>query len=270
MAVVYNIPLSQLVKYRQLDLIVRSERPQALVDGIDRQQLQHIAYVQLLSLPVNTDCLIHWAPGLAIELVLEQPGTNFPQLYRYAKLIDNHPVRVAIPVEDGFEKAVKLALSLQFAVRLQIGQPAAELLPPLINTLDDYLHRPTVALPLEFFHSLLLAFCREESIDLWRVQEEDPALLRYVDDTGTEQLPGKLAVQEFTDSAEPDDFVERWAADRLQEGGECSTCSFFAQCRGYFKWPQRDYDCSGVKTLLQTLRQAGEELRRDLAEAESH
>lgn len=270
MAVVYNIPLSRLAEYRQHDLIVRTEQPQALLDSIDLGQLQQLAYVQLLSLPANTDCLIHWTPGLAVELVLEQPGTNFPQLYRYAKLLDNHPVRVAIPVENGFEKAVKLALSLQFAVRLQIGQPAEGLMQPLIDTLDDYLHRPTVALPLEFFHSLLLAFCREEPIDLWQVQEEDPALVRYVDDAGAEQLPGKLAVQDFAAIAEPASFVEHWAAARLQDGGECSKCSFFAQCRGYFKWPKRDYDCTGIKMLLQTLRQAGEELRRDLAEAESH
>ncbi|MCB1806683.1 MAG: hypothetical protein KDJ99_16490, partial [Candidatus Competibacteraceae bacterium] len=252
MTVVYNIPLGRLTDYPQHDLIVRSAQPQVLADGMNAQQLQRVAYVQLLSLPNDIDGLIHWAPGLAIELVLEQPGVNFPQLYRYAKWLDNHPVRVAIPVEDGFEKAVKLALSLQFAVRLQIGQPDATLIKWLTDVLDDYLHRPTVAQPLEFFHSLLLAFCREEPIDLWQVQEEDPALVRYVDDAGAEQLPGKLAVQDFAAITEPASFVEHWAAARLQDGGECSKCTFFAQCRGYFKWPKRDYDCNGIKMLLQT------------------
>ena len=268
MTVVYNIPVSRLAEYRGNDLIVRSE--QALADGIGQRQLQRLAYVQVLSLPTEIDSLIHWAPGLAIELVLAEPGVNFPQLYRYAKWLDNHPVRIAIQVEDGFENAVKLALSLQFAVKLHPGQPGPALIQTLTGLLEDYLHRPTVAQPMEFFHSLLLAFCHEDAVDLWQVQEEDPALVRYVDDAGTEKLPGKLAVLTAQSDSEPANFVENWATTLLAEGSECSGCEFFTPCRGYFKWPQRDYDCAGIKTLLQTLRQAAGELRRDLAAAESN
>ena len=267
---VYNIPLSRLADYRGQDLIVRSDQPQALADGISEQEWQRLAYVQVLSLPNEIDPLIHWAPGLAIELALPEPATNFPQLYRYAKWLDNHPVRVAIPVEAGFEKAVKLALSLQFAVKLHTGQPDPALIQTLAKLLDDYLHRPTVAQPLEFFHSLLLAFCRAEDVDFWQIQEEDPALVRHIDDSGTEKLPGKLAVLTAQSDSEPAEFVANWANTLLAEGGECSTCQFFKHCRGYFKWPQRDYSCTGIKTLLYTLQQAASELRRDLAAAENN
>jgi hypothetical protein len=37
----------------------------------------------------------------------------------------------------------------------------------------------------------------------------------------------------------------------MRSGAECADCPFFTVCRGYFKWPQRDYDCTGVKTLLE-------------------
>ena len=46
--------------------------------------------------------------------------------------------------------------------------------------------------------------------------------------------------------------------------GECCECEFFAHCGGYFKWPRKDYDCSGVKTLFRTLRDASAALRHDL------
>jgi hypothetical protein len=154
-------------------------------------------------------------------------------------------------------------------VKLDIGQPDAARIRALSELLDDYLYRPTVAQPLECFQSLLLAFCRQEDVDLWKIQEEDPALVRHVDDTGTERLPGRLAALPVPSGSDPAAFVEHWAQERLAEGGECSECAFFGQCRGYFKWPQRDYDCSGIKTLLWTLQQAGDELRRDLAAAES-
>jgi hypothetical protein len=270
MSVVYHIPLSRLSDYRGHDLIVRSERPQDLVDKLDPQQLQQVAYVQLHGLPDEVDCLMHWASGMAIEIVLESPGAHFPLLYRYAKWNDNHPVRIVIPLQEGFDKAVRLALSLQFSVKLDIGQPDTVSLQKLSELLHEYLYRSTVAQPLEFFHSVLLAWCREETVNLWAVQEDDPALLRYIDDTGAEKLPGKLASERLQTGTDPADFVETWQNDLLAAAGECSGCAFFAHCRGYFKWPRRDYDCAGIKHLLQTLQQAAGELRRDLIAAESN
>ena len=260
--IVYHVPLAQLAAYRGRRLIVRSDNARELVACLGAEDLDNLAYVQLCALPGDSDSLIHWAEGLAIELRLDGPTRDFARLYRYAKLLDNHPVRVALPVVAGFEKAAKLALSLQFAVRLHIGQPEAALIEPLARLLDDYLHRPTVAQPIEYFHSLLLGLCHQEPVNLWAIQEEDPALVRYVDEQGAERLPGKLA--EADPTSDPESFVARWADRLLAEGTECAQCPFFAPCRGYFKWPRRDYDCAGVKTLFNTLQQAADELRGDL------
>lgn len=260
---VYHIPVAQLARYRGHRLIVRSANPPQLVGQLGADDLDNLAYIQLCSLPSDTDDLIHWAEALAIELRLDEPARDFPLLYRYAKLLDNHPVRVVLPVVTGFEKAVKLALSLQFAVRLEIGQPERALIEPLAQTLDDYLHRPTVSQPIEYFHSLLLGFCHREPVSLWAIQEEDPALVRYVDEQGQERLPGRL--DGIDPGSEPMGFVERWGDGLLAEGAECAHCPHFDCCRGYFKWPRRDYDCDGVRRLFQTLEQAADELRVDLA-----
>jgi len=264
-SIVYQIPLLHLPHHRGRRLVVRCDDPRKLVERLGAEDLDSLAYVQLDSLPSDADVLVHWAEGLGIELVLERPADEFARLYHYAKLLDNHPVRVSVPVQMGFEKAVKLASSLQFAVRLQVGQPTANLIESLAQLLDNYLHRPTVAQPIEYFHSVLLGLCHGESFDLWAIQEEDPALVRYVDDRGEERLPGKLAGVEAGPGAAG--FVERWASHLLGAGAECAECPFFAPCRGYFKWPRPDYDCAGVRDLFRTLEQAADALRADLAAA---
>jgi hypothetical protein len=246
-------------------LIVRSARPRDLVARLHAEDPRNLAYVQLCGLPSDIDGLMHWAVDLPIDLLLENPARDFARLYDFAKLLDNHPVRVSLPVEPGFEKAVKLASSLQLAVRLQVGQPDASLIEALALVLDDYLHKTTVTQPIEYFHSLLLGFCNHEPVSLWAIQEEDPALIRYIDARGEERLPGKLA--EIESGPAPDHFVEHWKKSLLAEGAECVDCLFFATCRGYFKWPRRDYDCAGVKSLFTTLKRAGDELRNDLAAA---
>lgn len=262
-SIVYHIPLAQLAAFRGRILIVRSAHPRDLVARLRADDLDNLAYVQLCGLPSDTDGLMHWAEDLPIDLLLANPAQDFASLYDFAKLLDNHPVRVSLPVETGFEKAVKLASSLQFAVTLQIGQPETSLIEALARLLDDYLHKSTVTQPIECFHSLLLGFCNHEPVSLWAIQEEDPALIRYVDEQGEERLPGKLAEAEC--GSAPDSFVENWGKSLLAESAECADCPFFSPCRGYFKWPRRDYDCAGVKTLFTTLRQAGGELREDLA-----
>jgi hypothetical protein len=264
-AIVLQIPLAQLDAFRGQPMVVRTDRPGDLVAELRPSDLDNLAYIQLDGLPGDTDVLMHWAEGLPIDLVLEDPRRDFPSLYGYAKLLENHPVRVTIPVEPGFEKAVKLASSLQFAVRLRIGQPAQDMLESLAGLLGDYLHNNLVAQPIECFHSLLLGFCKDEQPSLWAIQEEDPALTRYVDEGGTERLPGRLSERMSGPAAER--FVADWSTGLLSDRAECAGCPFFSTCRGYFKWPARDYDCTGVKALLATLRQAADELRSDIAAA---
>ena len=169
--IVYQVPLAQLEPYRGRDLILRSEGPEALVDRLRATDIERLAYVQLRSLPDDTDCLIHWAEGLAVDLALNEPATDFPRLYRNAKLADNHPVRVSLPLVTGFDKAVKVAVSLGFSVKLEVGQPDPALIEPLARVLDAYLHQPTLSQPVEPFHSLLLGFCRDTPTSLWAIQE---------------------------------------------------------------------------------------------------
>ena len=65
--------------------------------------------------------------GDPLEIVLTDPG-DYLNLYSYTFLLDSHPVRIVIPVIAGFSKAVKLAVALNFAVKLEMRQPDQQLL----------------------------------------------------------------------------------------------------------------------------------------------
>ena len=241
---------------------MRAQDPTALVQALPDSALDKLVGIQLLSLTAPVDVLADWGYGVPVELVMRSPETEFPLLYRHAKLLDKHPVRVAIPVLPALFKAVKVANALCFTVKLDVGQPAPAAIAALQEVLDFYLHHTSVAQPVEFFHTALLSFYHQEPVTLWDVQEEDPAYVRYVTDDGRETMaryPSGARVRGALGS-----FVADLQQALLAEQGECCACEFFAHCGGYFKWPRQDYDCNGVKTLFRTLQDASAALRHDL------
>ena len=262
---IYEVPVERVPAYRGQRLIVRADDPAALVTALATEDPEHIVGVKLLSLAADSEPLNAWASGLPVDLVMADPGAEFPLLYRHADLLDHHPVRVIIPVRPGFAKAVKVAVSLQFAVWLEPGQPEPALIEELVEVMAFYLRQPSVAEPVEFFHSALLGFSHGAPAPLWVVLDTDPQCLRHVADDGAESLPGRLAGVEATVAADAN--LDAWIARVLATTDECRNCEFLAACGGYFKWPRRDYDCAGVKRLFGLLRDAAAELRRDLGSA---
>ena len=260
---VFNIPARHLEAYRGRDLIVRSATPREVIDNLSPSDLTRVRFLQLLSMPEDTSDLEAWGEGIPIDLVMKDPVAEFAQLYNYTNLLDTHPVRVSIPVVPGFSKAAKLAVSLSFAVQLQMEQPDSVLIEELTELLDLYLHRGSVNQPIEFFHTVLLSFYQEQPASLWEIAEEDPAQVRYVTDDGEETISPRFADAVF--GAGLDDFVERYGRELISEKRECHDCEFFSRCGGYFKWPEKLYDCKGVKTLFMKLRSAADEVKTDLA-----
>lgn len=262
---IYEIPVEWIPAYRGKPVIVRAREPAALATALADEEPEHITGVRLLSLAADSEALNAWAPGLPVDLVMADPAAEFPLLYQHTDLLDHHPVRVIIPVRPGFAKAVRVAVSLHFAVWLEPGQPEPALIEELVEVMAFYLRQPTVAQPVEFFHSALLGFYHDDPAPLWVVLDADPQSLRLVADDGTEGLPGRLAGVETTIAVDAD--LGAWIAQVLATADECRSCEFLKSCGGYFKWPRRDYDCTGVKRLFGLLRDAAAELRRDLDSA---
>jgi len=241
---------------------VRAQDPTALVQALPDGEIAQLIGVQLLSLTADVDALADWGYGVPVELVIGSPETEFPLLYRHAKLLDKHPVRVSIPALPGLFKAVKVASALRFPVKLEVGQPEPATIEALQSVLDFYLHHTSVSQPVEFFHTSLLSFYNQAPVPLWDVQEEDPVYIRYVTDDGRETIARRPVGLHVT--GDLGCFVAALQQELLAERGECCECEFFEHCGGYFKWPRKDYACSGVKTLFRIVRDASVALRHDL------
>jgi hypothetical protein len=119
--VVYDIPLEALPAYRGRRVIVRARSPARLVLLCRGVPDVEVVAVQLEGWPKHVDALADWGAGIPIQLTMLDPAVEFPALYRYVRLVDTHPVRVVMPVRHGFSRAVKLAISLEMAVKLDVG-----------------------------------------------------------------------------------------------------------------------------------------------------
>jgi hypothetical protein len=260
--IVYNIPIDLVDAFRGQKVIVRTHEPSELVRALPDRALAELVGVQLLGLDSDAEALSSWGYGIPVELVMTDPRAEFGKLYRYAKLLDKHPMRVSLPVVPGFAKAVKVAAALQLVVKLEPGQPDPAVIGEMSEVLSFFLHHGSVGQPIEFFHSLLLAMLRNQPVTLWEIQEEDPTAVRYVLADGTLVVPRPPFGTILTGNL--GNIVEIFGEGLLAEQGECAGCEFFGHCGGYFKWPRRDFSCEGVKAVLGEVKAAAEELRGDL------
>ena len=188
---------------------------------------------------------------IPLDVILNDPATEFSALYQLADVRLARSVQVTIPAKPGLMKALRMAASLQLPVRLLPGQPDRETLAELRAVARFYLSDPMVETPVEFFHSLLAAFHGQTSGTLWSFLDQDPALFSRRDADGQPLLPA--------------DFVESHLAGLVAEQADCACCQWVSVCAGYFKWPDPAYDCAGVKDLFSLIADAGEELASDLA-----
>ena len=262
-AITYTIPVSLTDAYRGQKTVIRTFDPAEVTAKFPDAVPGELCHIRLLSLDGAIEELGTWAPGIPLDLVIRDPHQDLPLLYRYAPLLSTHPLRVSVPLLPGFSAVAKLASSLNFAVKVEGGQPDQALIGELMQLARYYLHRTTVTEPIEFFHSLFLAFYHRDPVTLWVIQEEDPSLVCYVTDSGEEILPGRLAGVETRQGFSS--FMLELQDDIRARRGECAGCEFLMNCFGYFKLPRRDYCCDGIKTLMRALLDAVEELRRDLA-----
>jgi hypothetical protein len=203
---------------------------------------------------------------IPIDVLLSEPSAEFSFLYRLVDVFRIRDVRVSILAEPGFLKAVKLATSLRFPVRVLPGQPTPSALTDLTCALELYLHDPAVEAPVEFFHSLLGNVCGTDTGSLWEILEEDPAVFLHYDGDGRPRLPRSAQVPD--ENTYLTTFVEKNLQSLIQQGAECANCPWQPACRGYFKWPDPSYSCTGVKRLFSLLSAAANEMSQDLAGSE--
>jgi len=254
-------------------LVARSDDPRFFQDHLDGDSIERIEYLQLTDLEADPSPLMMWEWALPVDLVMKEPGREFPRLYAYAPLLDRGPVRVSIPAAEGVEKAVKLAASLRFSVKIIPGQPEADQVMLLLRLADFYLRNPTIEKPIEFFHSLFFSIVNNLPITLWEILEKDPDRFCDVTDNGqiSVRQPGRIPALEIRSEK-----VAEIKSDRRQtppsqrqpvinRHNACAACTYYPWCKGFFKYPAADYSCTAVYPLFEYFLRAAAELKQDMA-----
>jgi hypothetical protein len=205
----------------------------------------------------------HGDSDVALDIFLATPAEEFSDLYRLVDVCAVRNVRVSMPASAGFAKAVRLAAALRIPVRLLPGQPTPEVLSELAEVLTFYLHDPMIETPVEFFHSVLAFMCGADTGSLWTILEEDPALFLRQGPDGRPRFP-QLSEPPFWERSMTTS-VESHFKSLVAENAECSACPWQRICAGYFKWPDPEYVCSGVKQLFSAIQEAAKEMGLELA-----
>jgi hypothetical protein len=258
----YSIPASLVDSFPDHYLIIRSPDLSELVGCLSKVSRDRVCYVELTSLEGDPDIFLEIDAPLAFNLVLDGTPLKFSSLYKFTgRPQEKHPIRVTVPASPGFGKAVKLAVSLGFPVKIEATQPSPDLIKELMAILDYYLHNTTVSQPIEFFHSMLISFFRSDPVTIWQVQEEDPQIYQYITDNGKTVLSRRLQTIEIHDT--DSNYLDNLKSELLLEQGECSTCPYFSRCLGYFKLPDRQFKCHDIRRLLGVIEEAASTLVSD-------
>ena len=245
---IYNIPATALNKYQDKAITVRSNDARALVEAFSAVPHEKLLCLQILSKDCDPDALLHLSDSVPIDLVTEDPTAEFSRLYRFAELSGKHPVRVTVRAAPGMTKAVKIAQALNFSVKLEVNQPEAPLVDELLALAEYYLHGSTVGRPIEPFHSLFLSFFGGNPTSLWSLQDEDPAVDRYVTDDGKVAFSKRLVSLGISED-QFEGFLEQ-SMSTVRDTDECAACDFFDRCEGYFKLPDKKLSVRAHQTTL--------------------
>ncbi|MDF1858915.1 MAG: hypothetical protein P1U87_01805 [Verrucomicrobiales bacterium] len=209
--------------------------------------LQWIQAENLLGEPEVWATAARKGNGVALDVIVSDPATEYSAIYRLVDLRVVRDVRVTIPVLPGFLKALRLAASIQVPVRLLPGTITSGNIAELKEAADYFLHDPSVEVPVEFFHSLF-GFARGlNAPDLWIVTESDPDIFESPLASGGPR------------------FVERHMETLDADEAECVKCRWRDFCRGYFKHPDPSFPCDGIKSVFSVIGDAADEMGRDLA-----
>jgi len=266
-------PVQMAEKFPGHRLVARSGDPSSFQELLGADGLKRVEYLQLTNLDADPSPLMKWDSVLPIELVMREPGREFPRLYAYARLLDRGPVRVSIPAADGIEKAVKLAASLHFSVKIIPGQPEPGQVEHLIHLTDFYLTNPTITQPIEFFHSLFFAMLNNLDTTLWEILEKEPTRFCFVTDDGQmaanepRQIPALEIRSEKAAEIKSGRKENHHSPSQsvMNRHKTCAVCTYSRWCRGFFKYPSADYSCTAVFPLFEYLFTAAAELKQDLS-----
>ncbi len=261
MTMVYNVPLELAEQFSDHAVFLRTHDVSHLAQVLTTIPLKGLAGTELALVGDLFPDLSVIDPSIPVDLRILNTKAHELLLRDHSERFTHRIVRVVIPAGSGMVRSVKTAAGLGLPIKLRIGQPDGTVVEEMYEVLDYYLHDKEVSQPIEFFHSLLWTFFRDEEKTMWQIQEEDPSCNLYVTSDGVVTVSGRIPLQRQLASLAS--FLDELRLELLVAQGECSMCQFFSNCVGYFKFPDPDYSCDGIVRLMESLKNAAMELRED-------
>ncbi|MGO9569501.1 MAG: hypothetical protein ACLP5H_18375 [Desulfomonilaceae bacterium] len=213
--------------------------------------------------------------GLPVRVKLH-PG-DAPHLYTNTWLVDRFSLDVLMDVDKGLLHGVKIVTStmVPVTVNIEVVSDTGE----LMSALDYYLHDTHVQVPVEFFHSMITACLRGETVALLDLYPESPAEFLYVDESGRVSASARLAragrflgtvsggLKIDEESPLYIDLLHR-KKNLVLSGSKCVACQRFDLCEGYLRFVDTNFDCDPFLEVFGAIKDTAKEIADDLARAE--
>jgi hypothetical protein len=120
----------------------------------------------------------------------------------------------------------------------------------VLKIVDHYLYFPSLNIPIEPFHSILMSILKEKKLQIWNLHLMFPGLFFHVDNTGVKEDPNEAgrenSLKEYFESI-PKDYPG------------CMSCAHFHVC---FSWGKYKKDsCFLWKEILDRLQSSAKEIQ---------
>lgn len=194
------------------------------------------------------------------------------EIIRHAKMLREQKCYICpqYPVEkiEDISLITSMGIAVDLLYKIDYMEKAV-----ILKILDLYLHHPSLDIPVEPFHSILISKLKKTKLHLWNLHLMFPGGFFYVDDTGMTEEPEKLFNKDYL-------FLIDWKSHEFKRVNgkshnknslrkyfeaipkkhpECISCEHFHFC---FSWGKYKKDtCFLWKAILDKIQSNAKELK---------
>jgi len=198
------------------------------------------------------------------------------EIIRHAKMLREQKCYICpqYPVEK--IEDISLITSMGIAVDLlyKIGHMEKTV---IMKILDLYLHHPSLDIPVEPFHSILVSKLKKTKLHLWNLHLMFPGRYFYVDDTGMTEEPGKLISKDYLflidwksyefkrvkGKSHNKNSLKKYFETIPKKHPQCVSCEHFHFCFAWGKYKKST--CSLWKEILDKLQSNAKEIKETMS-----
>jgi hypothetical protein len=187
-------------------------------------------------------------------------GESKTEIIKHSKMLKERKRYICpkYPVEKREDISFITSMGIAVDLLYQIDRMKEEV---ILKILDFYLHHPSLTIPIEPFHSILMSKLKRQPLHLWTLYLIFPGLFLHADDTGIAEEPDKLKNKDYLylidwenrefkrneSKTEKQDSLKRYFETIPKEHPGCMSCAHFHFC---FSWAKYKKDSCDKWTMI--------------------